>query len=119
MSHSSTVDLTVRKALLFALVAEQLSVFYEQGIWITESQGTSLAGRWLTEAKLVLPEGETRQFSALADQLARQMADSLSREAGLYAVHEMMEARGPRYESPFAQDIQAECERQLVESKLV
>ena len=119
MLSTNLLALPARKALLFALVAERLSIFYEQGIWMTESQGMSLAGRWLTEAKLLLPGGDVRKFSALADQLAQQMADSLSREAGLYAAHEMMEARDPRYESPFAQNVQVECERLLVESEWV
>ncbi len=119
MLHSPTVDLNTRKALLFALVAERLAVYYEHNVWMTASQSESLADQWLKQAKLVLPVNELRCFSTLSGQLARQMTSSLSREAGLYAVHEMTEARDPRYQSAFALDMQAECERLLREHLLV
>jgi hypothetical protein len=38
---------------------------------------------------------------------------ALSREAGLYAVHEMMEALDPNYDSDLARSLMAECESLL------
>ena len=36
-----------RVALIYALVAERLTAYYEHGQWLTESQGASLAAEWL------------------------------------------------------------------------
>ncbi|MBS1131814.1 MAG: hypothetical protein H6R16_2816, partial [Proteobacteria bacterium] len=71
-----------RVALIFALAAERLSAFYEHGQWLTEAQGASLAADWLSRSKRSLPLNERRQLSGLSDQLARQIAGTLSREAG-------------------------------------
>ncbi|HQV16524.1 MAG TPA: hypothetical protein PK620_16565, partial [Denitromonas sp.] len=60
-----------------------------------------------------LPLAERRHLSDLSDQLARSMAASLSLEAGLFTVHEMMEALDPNYESEHARALMAECERLL------
>jgi len=68
---------------------------------------------WLTRSKNALPLAERRHLSALSDQLARQIAGSLSHEAGLYAAHEMMEALDPNYHSDLAQTMLAECENLL------
>jgi hypothetical protein len=38
-------------ALIFALVAERLTAYYEHGQWLTEAQGASLAGDWLNRTK--------------------------------------------------------------------
>jgi hypothetical protein len=100
-------------ALLFALAAHRLSAYYEHGQWLTDAQGASLAADWLARSKNALPLAERRQLSALSDQLARQIAGSLSREAGLYAAHEMMEALDPNYHSELAQAMLAECENLL------
>jgi hypothetical protein len=100
-------------ALLFALAAHRLSTFYEHGQWLSDAQGASLAADWLTRSKNALPLAERRHISALSDQLARQIAGSLSREAGLYAAHEMMEALDPNYHSELAQAMLAECENLL------
>ena len=100
-------------ALLFALAAHRLSTFFEHGQWLTDAQGASLAADWLTRSKNALPLAERRHISALSDQLARQIAGSLSREAGLYAAHEMMEALDPNYHSELAQAMLAECENLL------
>ena len=81
----------LRVALLFALAAHRLNGFYEHGQWLTDAQGASLAADWLARSKHALPLAERRNLAALSDQLARQIAGSLSREAGLYAAHEMME----------------------------
>ena len=103
----------LRIALLFALAAHRLSGYYEHGQWLTDAQGASLAADWLTRSKNALPLAERRHISALSDQLARQIAGSLSREAGLYAAHEMMEALDPNYHSELAQAMLAECENLL------
>ena len=102
-----------RVALVFALVAERLSCFYEHGQWLSEAQGATLAADWLARSKNSLPLAERRQISDLSDQFARQIAGQLSREAGLYTAHEMMEALDPNYHSELAQTLLAECERLL------
>lgn len=102
-----------RVALIFALAAERLAAWYEHGQWPTDAHGASLAGEWLARSKRRLPLAERKRLSALSDQLARQLADSLSREAGLYAAHEMMEALDPRYHSELALALMQECERLL------
>ena len=104
---------SLRIALLFALAAHRLSGYYEHGQWLTDAQGASLAADWLARSKNALPLTERRHLSALSDQLARQIAGSLSREAGLYAAHEMMEALDPNYHSEVAQAMLAECENLL------
>lgn len=100
-----------RVALLFALAAERLSLYYEHGQWLTETQGASLAADWLRRGKSTLPLAERRLLSALSDQFARQVAASLSREAGLYTAHEMMEALDPNTHSELARTLLAECEK--------
>lgn len=110
------IDFNTRKALMFALMAERLSAFYEHGQWMTDAQGATLAGNWLSRSKLQLALSERRLLSELSDQLARQLAATLSREAGLYASHEMMEALDPNYQSAFAHDMLDECDRMLREN---
>ncbi|HSG23451.1 MAG TPA: hypothetical protein VLA64_10905 [Azonexus sp.] len=100
-------------ALIFALTAERLSAYYEHGQWLTEAQGATLSADWLSRSKRRLPISERRNLSALSDQLARQIADTLSREAGLYTAHEMMEALDPNHHSEIAESLMAECERLL------
>ena len=103
-------------ALIFALVAERLSVYYEHGQWLTQAQGASLAADWLTRSKRKLPLAQRQHLSGLSDQLARQIADSTSREAGLYISHELQEALDPRYYSELGESIMAECVRILDEN---
>ncbi len=103
----------LRVALLFALAAQRLSDYYEYGQWLSEAQGATLAADWLARSKNNLPLAERRQISDLSDQFARQIAASLSREAGLYTAHEMMEALDPNYHSELAQTLLTECERLL------
>ena len=100
-----------RVALIFALLAERLSLHYEHGQWLTEAQGASLVADWLIRSKRSLPLAERKHLSALSDQLARQIAESLSREAGLYTAHEMMEALDPNYPSELGMSMMRECER--------
>ena len=102
-----------RAALLFALTAERLSVFYEQGQWPPEARGASLVADWLDRSGRTLQLADRRHLSALSDEFARQLAGSLSREAGLQAAHEMMEALDPNYDSELARALMAECVRLL------
>ena len=110
-SEPTFSDRGARIALIFALVAERLTFFYEHGQWLTVAQGASLAADWLTRSKRSLPLSERKHLSELSDQLARQMAESLSREAGLYTAHEMMEALDPNYPSELGMSMMHECER--------
>jgi len=100
-----------RLALIFALVAERLSTYYEHAVWLTLAQGATLCGDWLGRTKRTLPLSERRALSAISDDMARAMAEPLSREAGLYTAHEMMEALDPNYPSELGEALMAECER--------
>ncbi|ANQ84482.1 hypothetical protein [Azoarcus olearius] len=110
---AGTSERGLRVALIFALAAERLSTFYEHGQWLTEAQGATLAAEWLARSRRQLPLEVRRALSAASDTLARQVQGSVSREAGLYIAHEMMEALDPRYESDIAKSLMEECERLL------
>ena len=112
-SPPSMTDRGLRVALIFALAAERLSAYYEHHQWLTEAQGASLAADWLRRSKLTIEFKERRQLSALSDQFARQIAATLSREAGLYTAHEMMESLDPNYHSELAETLMMECEKLL------
>ena len=109
----TTTERGIRVALIFALAAERLSVFYEHGKWLTDAQAASLAADWLARSKRQLPVEERRRLAALSDPLARQVEGSVSREAGLFISHEMNEALDPNHQSELAQSLMAECERLL------
>lgn len=98
-------------ALIYALVAERLSIHYEHERWLSQSQGTSLAAEWLSRSKRQLPLALRKRLSDLSDELARQIASTTSRDAGLYVAHEMQESLDSRYQSEIGQSIMAECER--------
>ena len=115
--HLPTTDRGIYVALIYALVAERLSAYYEHGQWLTKLQGASLSADWLARNKRSLPLDIRRHLSELSDELARQIAESLSREAGLYTAHEMMESLDPNYQSDITPSIMLECERML-DSKL-
>ena len=102
-----------RAALVFALTAERLSIWYEHGQWPTEAQGASLAADWLSRTKRSLPLAQRRHLSDLSDQLARQIEATLSREAGMYTAHEMMESLDPDHQSDLGLSLMTECERLL------
>lgn len=110
------LDLNTRKALLFALVAERLSAFYEHNQWMTEAQGATLAAQWLSRSKTRWALAERRLVSDLSDTLARSIAATLSREAGLFTAHEMMESLDPNHFSEMAPGLLDECERLLREA---
>ena len=113
MTTSPATDRGTYVALIYALVAERLSVYYEHGQWLTKSQGASLSAEWLARNKRSLPIDTRRHLSELSDELARQIAGTLSREAGLYTAHEMMESLDPNYQSDITSSIMLECERML------
>ena len=108
-----TTDRGTYLAIIYALVAERLTAFYEHHQWITTGQGATFAAEWLARRKLSLSIETRKHLSALSDQLARQIAGSLSREAGLYTAHEMMESLSPNYQSDIGQSIMLECEQIL------
>lgn len=112
-SQPPATERGTRIALIFALTAERLSAYYEHGQWLTEAQGATLAADWLARTKRNLPLADRRHLSGLSDQLARQVAATLSREAGLYTAHEMMESLDPNYQSEIGRSLMEECERLL------
>lgn len=113
ISPPPATDRGMRIALIFALVAERLSAYYEHQRWLADAQGASLAADWLARSRRSLPIAERRHLSALSDQLARQIAATLPREAGLYTAHEMMESLDPNHQSEIGQSLMVECERML------
>jgi hypothetical protein len=116
ISSSSTSDRGICAALIFALVAERLSVYYEHEIRITQAQGATLAADWLSRSKRNMPLAMRLHLSEISDQLANQITASVSREAGLYISHELQESLDPRYQSDIGKSIMVECERMLEES---
>lgn len=102
-------------ALLFALVAQRLAVFYEHGQWPTLAQSAGSAADWLARSRRKLAL-ETRQpLAQLACTLAGQIQASVGREAGLFISHELNEALDPNYRSEVAESIIKECERLIRE----
>jgi hypothetical protein len=98
-------------ALVYALVAERMTIFYEHDLWMTRAQGATLATNWLSRSKRSMPMEMRKHLSDLSDQLARQIAATTSRETGLYLSHEMQESLDTRYQSEIGQSIMVECER--------
>jgi hypothetical protein len=111
-------DRETASGLLFALVAERLSSYYEHHAWPTLAQGATLVADWLGRSRRHLSHGQRKHLSRLSDQLARGIADSVSREAGLHITHEMMEALDERYSSATGQSMREECDRQLAADPL-
>ena len=100
-------------ATVYALVAHRLAAFYDDGYWITQAQGATLCSEWLMRSKRSMPMAERRRLSDLSDQLALQIKESLSREAGLYTAHELMESLDPRHVSEVGASVMDECVRVL------
>jgi len=111
--QAPATDRGMNIALIYALVAERLSAFYEFDQWLTQAQGTSLSAEWLARNQRSLPLDTRKHLSGLSDQLARQIAGTLSREAGLYIAHEMMESLDPNHQSDITQTLMMECEQIL------
>jgi hypothetical protein len=110
---SQEIERGARVALIFALVAERLTVFYEHDQWLTIAQGASLANEWLARSGRKLTLEERKHLSVISDDMARQIAAPLSREAGLYTAHEMMESLDSNYHSELGEALMKECERAL------
>lgn len=107
----------IRAAAIYALVAHRLSDFYEHAYWMTEAQGATLCAEWLARSRQNLALAERKHLSALSDQVARQIRDTVSREAGLYIAHELMESLDPRHVSELGASIMEECVRVLKEAE--
>lgn len=105
-------------SLLFALTAERLSVFYEHDTWLTLAQGATIAADWLARSKQSLSLVQRKHISALSDELARQIAGSVSRQAGLHIAHEMTESLDERYVSEVGGSMRDECARLLAAEPL-
>lgn len=110
------VDIGTRVAAIYALVAHRLCAFYDHDHWITQAQGAALCADWLTRSKKTLSLAERKHLCDLSDQIATQIKDSLSREAGLYTAHELMESLDPRHVSEVGASIMDECLRVLKDS---
>lgn len=113
---SSATERGLCAALIFALVAERLTIHYEHGQWLTQAQGATLAAEWLARSKRSMPLAMRKHLSDLSDQLARHISATTSREAGMFISHEMQESLDSRYHSETGQAIMAECERMLDEA---
>ena len=107
-----------RTRLLFALTAERLQAYYEYAMWMTDEQAVQLTSLWLTRTRVTLTVREKRAFAELSDTLAREVAESVSREAGLFVSHELMQALDPDYQSAIAIDVMNDCAARLVEANL-
>jgi len=103
-------------ALIFALLAERLRFHYEHDKWLNQAQCASLAADWLARSKRKMPLQTRKHLADLSEQLAQQITESTSREAGLYISHELQEALDPRHYSELGQTMMAECERMLDEN---
>jgi hypothetical protein len=116
----TTVDLNFdnRKALLFALTSERLGVYYEHGIWPDDRRALDTAAVWLMRQNVSAPQRLIKELATLSGQFAHTLAESLSREAGLYMAHEMNQSLDPNYQSPVAMDLLEECARLLREASL-
>lgn len=98
-------------ALIFALLAERLRIYYEHDTWLSQSQCTALAANWLARSKRTMSLQTRKDLADLSEQLAKQITDTTSREAGLYISHELQEALDPRYYSELGQTMMQECEQ--------
>lgn len=122
MPPSSNQSLPLRgrpAALLFALLAEQLNGYYEHGQWMTTAQAMTLARDWLTrDRSFQLSATALRALTTESDDMARQMAASLSRQAGLLTTHHMMEALDPNHVSELADTLMAQCVERVAQIDL-
>ena len=116
--ETSVIEEDPHCALIFALAAERLAAYYEHNTWLTVAQGATLAADWLSRSKSHLSLPQRKHLSELSDQLARQVAASVSREAGLHISYEMTEALDQRYVSDTGDSMREECRRLLVSSPL-
>lgn len=110
LSPSTTSERGASIALIFALLAERLRIHYEHDKWLNQAQCAALAADWLARSKRTLPLQTRKDLADISEQLAKQISDSASREAGLYISHELQEALDPRYYSELGQTMMLECE---------
>lgn len=96
-------------ALLFALVAERLSWFYDADQWPTEGAMRQQALGWLERARIRLDSARLRELVSASSELAQAAAAQLSRQAGLQTAHEMRESLDPNYHSPIGEAMMAQC----------
>ena len=116
--EASVIEQDPHSTLISALAAERLAAYYEHHTWLSIAQGSTLAAEWLARSKSYLSLQQRKHLSDLSDQLARQIADSISREAGLHISYEMTEALDQRYISEIGDSIREECRRLLASSPL-
>ena len=116
--ETTVIDEEPHSALIFALAAERLAAYYEHLTWLTIGQGSTLAAEWLARSKSHLSLQQRKHLSELSDQLARQIATSVSREAGLHISYEMTEALDQRYVSETGDSMREQCRRLLESSPL-
>jgi hypothetical protein len=119
MPHLPPDEHLPRTRLLFALTAERLSAHYEYNAWMTDAQAVQLTSLWLTRTRVALTVREKHQFAELSDAFARELAGSVSREAGLFISHELMQALDPDYQSAIAIDVMNDCDARLREAGLM
>lgn len=98
-----------QSAIVFALVAERLTAFYDHEHWMTAGQGAALCADWLARSKRSMPLDRRKHLSELSDKMARQIVESVSREAGLFTAHEMMESLAQNNLSEAACPLMDEC----------
>lgn len=96
-------------ALLFALLAERLGQFYDHGQLPGDGRMRQQALDWLHRAQVKIDSPWLRELVAASGDMAREIANSLSREAGLQTTHEMAEGLNPNYQSPVAQLMMDQC----------
>lgn len=113
MTEKDLPDTGQRAAAIYALVAHRLDAYYEHGHWMTPAQGASLCNDWLMRSNLSLSLKDRKQLDELSEAITTQIRDSLSREAGLYTAHELMESLDPRHVSELGDSIMEECVRLL------
>lgn len=118
MPHLPPDEHLPRTRLLFALTAERLSAYYEYAAWMTDTQAVQLTSLWLTRTRVALTLAEKREFALMSDAFARELAESVSREAGLFISHELMQALDPDYQSAIAIDVMNDCDARLREAGL-
>ncbi len=111
LNSSTTSERGISIALIFALLAERLRIYYEHDTWLSQAQCTAQAANWLARSKRTMPLQTRKDLADISGQLAKQVSESTSREAGLYIRHELQEALEPRYYSELGQNMMLECEK--------
>lgn len=103
-------------AVIYALVAHRLTAFYDEGYRFTEAQAAAMCAEWLARSGKTMPLAQRKQLANLSEQVSAHITNALSREAGLFTAHELMESLDPRHVSEVGASIMEECVRVLKES---